>query len=253
MIPKAEVHRRAQSLGIQEAHVLRDYVLNHVLVSIGQSIPELIFRGGTSLARVYWPDFRLSEDLDFIAEGRVVDLQDRLRVSVTESSTRIDRPLTLRFGTPRGGWSRSTVESEFGELLIDINLEENVYLPVKEEGLHLPYSDLDERVGIRCISIPEILGNKWFMLDDRKEPRDLYDLWAALTRFGVSFELVDRGHRAKYGYPARRHSLTAARQLHGKWEMRLRHQLSELPSLDEVLREVEELFDAWATASTNDS
>lgn len=252
MIPQAEVHRRARSLGIQEAHVRRDYVLNHVLVSIGQSIPELIFRGGTSLARVYWPDFRLSEDLDFIAEGQVVDLEDRLGASVAESSKRIGRSLTFGFGSPREGWSRSTVESEFGELLIDINLEENAYLPVKEERLNLPYSDLEEEIGIRCVSTSEILGNKWFMLDDRKEPRDLYDLWAAFTQFDVPFEMVDRGHQAKYGYPPLRHSLNAARQLDGKWEMRLRHQLSELPSLDEVLKDVEEIFEAWVT-STQDS
>lgn len=245
MIPPAEVRRRARSLGIQEAYILRDYVLNHVLVSISQSLSELIFRGGTALARVYWPDFRLSDDLDFIAKGQVNNLEARLDSAVADSSKRIQRSLKFQFGSPRGGWSRSTVESEFGELLLDINLQEKAYLPVEEMVLNLPYSDLDEEVRIGCLSIPEILGNKWFMLDDRREPRDLYDLWAALSQFGVTFEEIDRGHRAKYGYPPLRESLKTARQLQDKWESRLRYQLPNLPSLDEVISDLDAIFESW--------
>lgn len=253
MIPQAEIRRRARSRGLQESHILRDYVLNHVLVNISQSFPELVFRGGTALARVYWPDFRLSEDLDFIAEDRVDNLETRLNASVAESSKRIDRRLAFRFGPAKGGWSRSTVESEFGELVLDINLNERAYLPVVEKALNLQYSDLNQEVPVRCLSISEILGNKWFMLEDRREPRDLYDLWAALTKFGVPFEMVDRGHRAKYTYPPSREALKAARQLQEQWETRLRHQLANLPSLDEVVTEVEAIFESWATSSQSDS
>lgn len=253
MIPQAEVRRRARSLGIQEAYILRDYVLNHVLVSVSQSFPELVFRGGTALARVNWPDFRLSEDLDFISQGQVDNLEARLESTVADSSKRIERSLKFQFGPPRGAWSRSTVESEFGELLLDINSQEKAYLPVEERKINLPYSDLDDQVRIRCISVAEILGNKWFMLDDRREPRDLYDLWAGLTQFRVPFEEVVRGHRAKYGHPPLRDSLRAAKQLQDKWETRMRHQLSNLPSLDEVLGDVEAIFESWTASSQRDS
>lgn len=253
MIPQAEIRRRARSLGIQEAHILRDYVLNHVLVGVSQEFPELVFRGGTALARVYWPDYRLSEDLDFIAEGRVLDLEDRLESAVAKSSDRLERSLNLKFGPSKKGWSRSTIESEFGEMLLDLNLEERTYLPVEEEALNLPYSDLDESVTIRAVSIPEILGNKWFMLKDRGEPRDLYDLWAGFTKFDVSFEAVERGHRAKYGFPPLLEGLKAARGFEEKWETRLRHQLSNLPSLDEVVSNMQAIFDSWASSSRENS
>lgn len=133
MIPQSEIRRRSRSLGVQETHILGDYALNHVLVSVSHSFPELIFRGGTALARVYWPDFRLSEDLDFIAEAEVADLQERLESSINDASKRINRPLDFRFGGPKDDRSRSTVASEFGEFLIDINLLEKAYLPVEDE------------------------------------------------------------------------------------------------------------------------
>lgn len=253
MIPKAEVRRRARSLGVQESYILRDYVLNHVLVSISQSFSELVFRGETALARVYWPDFRLSEDLDFIAEDQVENLEAGLESSIADASNRMERSLKFQFGRPKGGWSRSTVESEYGELLIDINLNEKPNLPLEEESLNLPYSDLEDGAGIRCLSVAEMLGNKWFMLDERREPRDLYDLWAAFTKFGIDFETVDRGHRAKYGYPPLRESLGVAKQLRDKWESRLNHQLSNLPPLDDVVADVEAIFDSWEASSQMDN
>jgi predicted nucleotidyltransferase component of viral defense system len=69
MIDRNEIRRRARRLGVTVDHIERDYVLNHVLAAISADPAELIFRGGTALARVYWPDFRLSEDLDFITMG----------------------------------------------------------------------------------------------------------------------------------------------------------------------------------------
>lgn len=254
MIPQAEIAKRARSLGIQKPYILRDYVLNHVLMSVSQSFPEFAFRGGTALARVYWPDFRLSEDLDFITESGVSDLKDRLESAIANSANRIERSLNFQFGTPKDDWSRSTVESEFGEMLLDVNLHERSYVPVEEETVNLPYSDLQDAVKIRAVSVAEILGNKWFMLEDRGEPRDLYDLWTGLTKFGVPFETIETGHRARYGCPPARAGLRACRrpQFQDRWETRLRHQLPDLPSLDEVVNEVEAIFDSWASSLRDD-
>jgi predicted nucleotidyltransferase component of viral defense system len=66
MIGPKELERRAAALGISVQHVEFDYVLNHVLAQIARDPRSLVFRGGTALARVYWPDFRISEDLDFL-------------------------------------------------------------------------------------------------------------------------------------------------------------------------------------------
>lgn len=81
MITRAELNRRARRLGVQVGHIANDYVLCQVLVSITVEVPELIFRGGTALARAYWPDYRLSEDLDFVCAQRIDAFVSRLEAA----------------------------------------------------------------------------------------------------------------------------------------------------------------------------
>lgn len=254
MIPSSEVRRRARKLGLQDSHVLSDYALNHVLAAITRSFPEFIFRGGTALARVYWPDFRLSEDLDFISHDAVPDLGERLNSTIEKVSNRIERELRFDFRDLKQGWSRSMVRSDFGDLIIDVNVGEKTHLQIEGRKIDLPYSDLnDGPQRLRCLALAEILGDKWYMLDDRKEPRDLYDLWAGVGRFGVPFEQIAQAHRAKYGFPPLRHSLLAARKLSGSWETRLAHQVAALPPINQVLEEVQKIFDVWNQLSVDPS
>ena len=58
MIDSGEVFRRARQLGIDPGHIHKDYIVNCVLAAIADALPGLTFRGGTALARVYWPDFK---------------------------------------------------------------------------------------------------------------------------------------------------------------------------------------------------
>jgi hypothetical protein len=82
------------------------------------------------------------------------------------------------------------------------------------------------------VELAEILGNKWFMLgdDDRREPRDLYDVWAGLIRFEVPFSELARGHRAKYGFGPQEGQLTRALRLQALWEMPWHTNLRSCPA-----------------------
>lgn len=246
MIDSAEVRRRARVLRVQLVRVEADYVLNHVLASIADYLPTLIFRGGTALARVWWPDFRLSEDLDFIGGPNGDDLASGLHRAIDQAGKRMGRKLELRVGAVRTGWIRSIVRSDHADLIIDVNVNERSFLPVEERELTLPYSDLSEPPRrISVVPLAEVLGNKWFMLDDRDEPRDLYDLWAGLVHFGVSLDDVARGHVAKYGFTLVRECLQSGSRLSALWEDRLRHQLADLPPFDQAFSDVQDVFDAW--------
>lgn len=248
MITPNEIRRRARDLGVSESYLRRDYVLNHILAVISETLPELCFRGGTALARVYWPDFRLSEDLDFIADDDPPDLHRRLQNAVDLAHERTRWELSLVVGKTRRGWCRSAVSSEAGDLIVDVNIGERAYLEPTSMGLLLPYSDLAEpsRV-IRTLALPEILGNKWYMLGDtdRREPRDLYDLWAGLTRFSVPFDDVAVGHTAKYGYPPQVSSLETTKRLEALWDQRLAHQIGHLPPFEEAYDAVARAFGRW--------
>jgi predicted nucleotidyltransferase component of viral defense system len=206
----------------------------------------LVFRGGTALARIYWPDYRLSEDLDFTSEGPIPDLQARLEKTVQLVSERTTLDLELSYGAPQSGWSRSILRWGNHELLVDINMDVTSALGSSDERADLPYKDLQgSETLIPVLSLAEILGNKWYMLDDRREPRDLFDVWSGLIQFDVEFEEIERGHRAKYGFAPSSGSLYSAKRLEGPWKMRLAHQLADLPSFDEVYRGVKGAFEEW--------
>lgn len=53
----------------------KDFLLSLVLMKFGKTFPDLVFKGGTCLNKIYFPYFRLSEDLDFVLDidaGRTV-------------------------------------------------------------------------------------------------------------------------------------------------------------------------------------
>ncbi|HYV01450.1 MAG TPA: nucleotidyl transferase AbiEii/AbiGii toxin family protein [Actinomycetota bacterium] len=252
MIDAREVSRRARELGVDPGHIETDHIMNCVLAAIADAEPGLMFRGGTALARAYWSDFRLSEDLDFLSDARAADVEGVLRRAAESASRLASVNLDLDFGPPKSGWSRSRVRSTAGELLIDVNFGERAYLPLEDHLLVLPYSDLrDQPRTIRCVALAEILGNKWFMLadDERKEPRDLYDVWAGTCRFDVPFQELARGHKAKYGFFPNEGQLRQAQRLKDLWETRLAHQLGELPPFDEMYSAVRDRYAEWRTAS----
>lgn len=249
MITRAELNRRARRLGVQVGHVEKDYVLCHVLVGIVGELEELVFRGGTALARVYWPDFRLSEDLDFVCAHRIDEFSQRLEAVGSLVAERTGLPLRVRAEPPRHGRHRTFVDWEDHAILVDVVMEDDIAIEPDVLLLDLPYSDLQTtKVKTRVLVLAEILGNKWFMLDDRIEPRDLFDLWVALTKNDVSFDEISKGHKARYGYNPSSGALHGAKRLRDLWVVRLEHQLSELPTFDEAYEAVAGAFEAWKLA-----
>jgi len=249
VITRAEILRRRRTLGVPEAQVERDYVLCHVLAQIPEELPELVFRGGTALARVYWPDYRLSEDLDFISGDPASDLGERLGSAVAKAASRTGHDLSFDFGRPRDGWSQSFVNWGNYALKIDVNMNERAHVPIEDRPLRLPYSDLAS-LGrtIRVVALEEILGNKWFMLDDRKEPRDLFDIWWGLNRESIPFERLAEGFKARNRFPPYRAAINAARRLEPMWQTRLTHQVGQLPSFATVIGDVRGAYEAWDEA-----
>lgn len=249
MIGPKELERRAAALGISVQHVEFDYVLNHVLAQIARDPRSLVFRGGTALARVYWPDFRISEDLDFLTADVAPDLGDQLTRATQRVTDRCGMTLELEVGGRKDDRIRSFVRwappwGSAGELLIDVVTSETSALQVDARPLAPPYSDLDGP-SIPTMDLHEILANKWLMLDDRDEPRDLFDLWWGFTREAIAFRNVAEAHVARYGYAPPRLPIQKARRLERPWNERLSHQLARLPPFEEARSTVEAIFEAW--------
>ena len=67
MIRSAEISKLAHRLGLGDKTIEKDYVLTWVLLAITASpLNDLLaFKGGTAIKKIYVPDYRFSEDLDF--------------------------------------------------------------------------------------------------------------------------------------------------------------------------------------------
>ncbi len=64
-----ELRRRARKTGFDVATLEKDYALTWLLSGIYWEDSKLrdilIFKGGTAIRKIYFPEWRLSEDLDF--------------------------------------------------------------------------------------------------------------------------------------------------------------------------------------------
>ena len=67
MISSAEISKMAHRLGLGDKTIEKDYVLTWILNAIAESpLNDLLaFKGGTAIKKMYVPDYRFSEDLDF--------------------------------------------------------------------------------------------------------------------------------------------------------------------------------------------
>ena len=73
MIKPGEVQKIANKLGLRDTQIEKDYVIGWVLKGISNDkilSESLIFKGGTALRKIYFPEYRLSEDLDFTSKGK---------------------------------------------------------------------------------------------------------------------------------------------------------------------------------------
>jgi predicted nucleotidyltransferase component of viral defense system len=68
MIKPGEIQQKARTIGVRDQQIEKDYILSWILFGIAkheQLSNTIVFKGGTVLKKVYFEDYRFSEDLDF--------------------------------------------------------------------------------------------------------------------------------------------------------------------------------------------
>jgi predicted nucleotidyltransferase component of viral defense system len=68
MIKPGEIQNKARETGVRDQQIEKDYVISWILQGLAkhkQLSEEIVFKGGTVLKKVYFDDYRFSEDLDF--------------------------------------------------------------------------------------------------------------------------------------------------------------------------------------------
>ena len=68
MIKPGEIQHKASVIGVRDQQIEKDYLLSWILFGISKHdllSKSIVFKGGTVLKKVYFEDYRFSEDLDF--------------------------------------------------------------------------------------------------------------------------------------------------------------------------------------------
>lgn len=75
MIKPGEIQQKARAVGVRDQQIEKDYILSWILFGVAkheQLLKAIVFKGGTVLKKVYFKDYRFSEDLDFTLQNAEV-------------------------------------------------------------------------------------------------------------------------------------------------------------------------------------
>ena len=187
----------------------KDYFCSVALSCLSQGTDDLVFKGGTCLAKIHADFYRLSEDLDFLiptpcgATRSARSMRARFLVSLLDGLTlkypvfRIEHPFTGHNNS-----SEYTATIEYASLLsgrpeiirLEVALREPLLTPTKalpaQTLLLDPVSGsrIIEPVALRCLSLEESFAEKYRAAFSRREPaiRDFFDIDFASWNLGVS-------------------------------------------------------------------
>lgn len=186
----------------------KDFILTLILIKFGEKYQDLVFKWGTCLNKVYFPYFRLSEDLDFVLDvdiGRnarkallkqyeedfVADLR-MLGLILRDDRTKYDEYKLAMFTFEY----RSTIDDTIQTIKIDISLKWRLTLTPKSGKIQSIFIDniYEESIfsqdhTIACIDLTESLAEKMRAALTRREPaiRDFFDIWYAREAWGFDF------------------------------------------------------------------
>lgn len=248
MIPLAMVHRIAKEKGVPETSVIRDYAQNHLLAALFQHEPIMVLKGGTCLRKIYFPDYRFSDDLDFTLTSDIPDadvskvitgsllfarkvsgilFEERFEMEATATGLDCETffvygPLNLRM-----------------KIKLDITRakDESILLSIQRKPLYHPYPDSLEAV-ISVYSIEEMLAEKIRSLFQRTRPRDLYDVWYMQGKTVPMTHILDKKFSQKGLKLHIPHLLEKKVNFEKAWNNSLKHQMSSVPDFDAVFEKV---------------
>lgn len=103
MIQQAEISKLAYREGISDRTIEKDYVIGWILLGLAGSKLKnfLAFKGGTAIKKIYFPNYRYSEDLDFtlLKEFETNNLIDQFKKVLADVEK--ETALTFNFSEKR--------------------------------------------------------------------------------------------------------------------------------------------------------
>ncbi|OGO94860.1 MAG: hypothetical protein A3F10_05485 [Coxiella sp. RIFCSPHIGHO2_12_FULL_42_15] len=210
---RIKLQNECRSKKIAQHVIEKDYALSYVLAGISKHpklSQSLIFKGGTALKKIFFGDYRFSEDLDFstINAPKGMELEESLQNAIA-----ISKEFLLQYGpfelelkrnperAPHpNGQDAFNIFIKFPwqptpmcRIKIEITHDEPVILPPEYKPILHNYEEALECIVV-CYPIEEIIAEKLRALLqthqklvargwNRPRARDYYDLWCVLKKY----------------------------------------------------------------------
>jgi predicted nucleotidyltransferase component of viral defense system len=271
MIKPGEIQNKAREVGVRDQQIEKDYILSWILQGIAQHeqlSTSITFKGGTLLKKVYFEDYRFSEDLDFtlldndILNEQIIEWfsemfeyikeEANIPLEIIDSDIHRDRHEHEDDRLPDGQGGINFYISYVGPLggigankrvKVDISRSEKLQFEPVMLSTCLGYSDQEEHK-LLCYPLEEVLVEKLRSVMQRMQARDFYDIWYLLEIHEMDVAFYSIEFRAKCESkeidPTNFHNKLAQRlpQYKGRWQASMADQIQDLPEFDQVEREV---------------
>lgn len=258
MIKPVEIQNKARECGVRDQQIEKDYILSWILQGIAQHeglSKTLAFKGGTVLKKIYFEDYRFSEDLDFtLLDDSITNEQifewfeevfeyikeeANIPLEIIDNNQHEDGGINfyISYVGPLGGLGANK------KVKVDISRSENLVFEPILNDVFIGYTDQEEHQ-LLCYSLEEVLVEKLRSVMQRMQARDFYDIWYLLEEHGMEVDFFINEFKTKCEnkdiYPADFHNKLAQRlpQYKGRWQKSMADQIHDLPDFDAVLREV---------------
>ena len=258
MIKPGEIQKKARAVGVRDQQIEKDYILSWILqgVAMHNELSKAIaFKGGTVLKKVYFDDYRFSEDLDFtllddkISNQQIFDYFNEVFEYVREEA---NIPLEIiddneyqdgginfyiSYIGPLGGMGTNK------RVKVDISRSEQLQFKPILQNVFLTYTDQEEHK-LLCYTLEEILVEKLRSVMQRMQARDFYDIWYLLEIHGLEIDFYLNEFIAKCESKKVNPSDFIKKleqrlpQYKARWQKSIKEQIQDLPDFEKVEREI---------------
>jgi predicted nucleotidyltransferase component of viral defense system len=206
----------AQSRGVQQSVVEKDYALSYLMAAVSTTnglSENLVLKGGTALKKLYFPEYRFSEDLDYSTRvaGPIHQIDTFMDAVIRRMAESLNdrgpfrvsfEPLVLKLPHP-GDQIAYIVRVQFPtqrqllcRLKIEITVDEPILAPTENRPVLHGFAE-DFYAQVSGYSLVEIAAEKLRALLQSKARlqergwgasrvcRDYYDLWNLLQLPGI--------------------------------------------------------------------
>ncbi len=258
MIIPGEIQKKARAVGVRDQQIEKDYILSWILqgVAMHEILSKIIiFKGGTVLKKVYFKDYRFSEDLDFtlldntVSNEQIFDYfketfeyvkeEANIPLEIIDNNEHEDGGINfyISYVGPLGGIGANK------RVKVDVSKSETLqFEPIKKDVI-TTYTD-QETHQLLCYSLEEILVEKLRSIMQRMQARDFYDIWYLLELHGLDLDFYRNEFiskcESKDVNPSDFFSKLEQRlpQYKARWQKSMKDQIKDLPDFEQVEREL---------------